>query len=495
MRYGWFAASGAAVGVGFYTYFASRGVPLILLAFALYFLVFHRMAFLRHWRGFALALVIATLLGVPLLVVLSQNPDAEARVAELAAPLYALRGGDPSMLVEYALRTLGMFAFTGDDEALYNIPYRPVFGVVGAAFFVIGVAVGLWRWREPAHAFLLLWFAAGLAPGALAVPAASLGHTILAQPAAYIFPALGVVWVGQKATAIKSLRSSWAARALLVLAAIYVGAEAARNLYDYFVVRPQDGFVRVLFHTDFMALARYLNDHPEVADIAIGAQIEERWNQAAFDIALERDDVRVRWYDPRTSRLNLFAEGYLAVPHYFFEDPATQYIPAQYRTVVAQTDAYRLYRMPALAEVAPGEDVAFAPGLTLRHASVYPYPGESVYVGTTWQVSAPLDLPARPLFAKPPAPGEPTTPRLEVFVHVLLPDGETPVHAAGGLGVDPYTLHPTDVFELRLTLPWDALAPGAYRVGVGLFDPWTGARYATEDGREMVIVGALEVPE
>lgn len=482
----WFAAAGAAVGVGFYTYFAARGVSLILIAFAGYLLLAHREMFAQRWRGFALALAVIALFAAPLVAILSQNPGAETRVGELAAPLYALRDGDPSMLIEYTLKTLGMFAFSGDDEALYNIPYRPVFGVVGAAFFLVGLAVAVWRWRQPAYAFLLLWMAAGLAPGAMAVPAASLGHTILAQPATMIFPAIGTVWMGQQAARAKLPGSSVAAWAMLALAAIYVGVEGARNLYDYFVVRPRDGFVRVLHHTDFIQLARYLNAHPEITDIAIGAQIEERWNQVVFDIALERDDVRARWHDPREAMVYMPAGGHWALPHYFFDLSAS----VLYRDVVAQTDDFLIARQ---VEAGPGverEETPFALGLT----HVYTYLNSRGYtLGTRWRVGAPLDLPLRQLYAKPPAPGEPDRPRLEMFVHVLPPDSDAPVYATGGFGVDPYTLQVGDLIQLSsLSIPADTLAPGVYRVGVGLFDPWTGARYLTADGREMVIVGELE---
>jgi len=80
-------------------------------------------------------------------------------------------------------------------------------------------------------------------------------------------------------------------------------------------------------------------------------------------------------------------------------------------------------------------------------------------------------------------------------LHVLPADDGEPLIAASGLGADPYTLQPGDLLSVPLDVPLAALAPGRYRLGVGLFDVWTGARWPALDGRDVVIAGELEVPE
>jgi hypothetical protein len=44
-------------------------------------------------------------------------------------------------LSRYSLITLGMFTHEGDEEWLYNIPHRPVFGIVGGILFWAGVGI------------------------------------------------------------------------------------------------------------------------------------------------------------------------------------------------------------------------------------------------------------------------------------------------------------------------------------------------------------------
>lgn len=276
---------------------------------------------------------------------------------------------------------------------------------------------------------------------------------------------------------------------LAALAIVYLGVEGARSLYDYFVVRPQDGFVRVLFHTDFIELAKYLNEHPEIQDIMIGAQINERWNQVAFEMALARSDVRARWYDPDAAVLWGPEGSYWAAPHYLFRLKES----TVYQDIVAENEYFLIVRQPEPGAPPAAGAVPFALGLTEAYAG---FDTKSGTLAVRWRVDAPLDLPARPLYSKPPAPGEPTTPRLEMFVHVLPAGGEAPVFATGRLGVDPYTLRVGDVFYPGGTgIPWLTFEPGVYDIAAGLYDPWTGARYLTADGQDRVIVHTFELPQ
>ena len=200
------------MGLGFYTYFAGRGVPLILLAFMGVVWLLKRPLFHKQWRGWLMMLVATAVLAVPLIINLQGQPASEGRVAELAVPLVEARQGNLEPLREYVVTTLSMFHATGDNEWLYNIPNRPIFGTLSAIFFWAGVLFALgcflrpfWRRlrkqpesnvhtnRALAAAFLLIWWLAGIAPAFISVPPASLGHTILAQPATYILAALPIL--------------------------------------------------------------------------------------------------------------------------------------------------------------------------------------------------------------------------------------------------------------------------------------------------------------
>ncbi|MCA9974962.1 MAG: hypothetical protein KC413_04405, partial [Anaerolineales bacterium] len=266
------------MALGFYTYFAGRGVPLILLAFMGYVLLVAPHIWRRQWRQWGVMLLLALLLALPLLMTLGQQPEAEGRVAELAVPLVAARQGDFGPLWEHVITTLAMFHNNGDGEWLYNIPQRPIFGVIGALFFWLGVALAVYEtmrsvlraasgvWRQRSYppdvsiradalgsTFLLLWWLAGISPAFISVPPASLGHTIMAQPAVYLLAALPVwkisahTWGGEKS------RRQWLLPVLL--AALLVGSIAWRDLPDYFVNWTQRGMVRFLYRADIHEVA------------------------------------------------------------------------------------------------------------------------------------------------------------------------------------------------------------------------------------------------
>lgn len=198
-----YALAGVWMGIGFYLYFASRGVPMILLAFCGYKVLVTRPWLKQQWRGILLMFVLAALLAAPLFMTLSRQPASEARVSELAVPLVEARQGNFGPLQHHVVITLSMFHADGDGEWLYNMPHRPVFGPLGALFFWAGAAIALYYALKPmvlwlhrrlsrqashqsplpeAHAFscafLLIWWLAGISPGFISVPPASLGHAI-----------------------------------------------------------------------------------------------------------------------------------------------------------------------------------------------------------------------------------------------------------------------------------------------------------------------------
>jgi 4-amino-4-deoxy-L-arabinose transferase-like glycosyltransferase len=498
--------------LGFYTYFAGRGVPLILLAFMAYVWLVDRERFRRHWRGWAVMLGMMALLAVPLLVTLSRQPESETRVAEVAMPLVEARAGNFEPLLSHVRITLSMFHSTGDDEWLYNIPNRPIFGPIGAIFFWSGVAVAFWyalqpivsrityhvsrvRQTEPqaatrfslASAFLLLWWLAGISPGFISVPPASLGHTILAQPAVYLLAALPVWRLGtgdwrllKQHLPVSSLQSPVSGLLGLVL----LFSIATRDLSDYFVKWPERGMVRFLYRADIQDVARYLNAHP-MTDVGVSGLLAGPWDKLALEIDLDDDvetpalradaasavEVAVRWFNPERAIL-------LQPPVSFTGYPvAAAY--ADWLEPVGDVHAggYSLSRVTKDLELA--EPVCFVNGLCWVTAVYHP---KTQILELGWQVGRELDLPDMPLISNPPPPGVYAGPRLYVFGQ-LWDIGGNFLTGDDGLWVDPATLQPGDLFiqQHHVQLAEGVVAETAV---FGLYDPMTGERILTEDGRE-----------
>jgi 4-amino-4-deoxy-L-arabinose transferase-like glycosyltransferase len=498
-----FILAGTFMGLGFYTYFAGRGVPLILIAFCIFAFLFARQLIIKRWRGLLLMFGLGLLLAVPLLVTLAQQPESEARVAELAVPIVEARVGNFDPLLRHLDITLSMFHADGDDEWLYNIPHRPVFGPLGAAFFWAGVLIALgytlpplvrWLFRNRrlgedfnshstlSAAFLLLWWLAGISPGFISVPPASLGHTIMAQPAVFILAALPLWW----------LANHWFRERKIVpvtLGLLLIATIALRDLPAYFVEWPQRGMTRFLYRADIHEVASYLNKNPELEDFGITGLLAGPWDRVA--LAIDLDDKRApaaapRWYNPERALLLVPSIGFGGFPT--VQSPFADSL--QFTAGEDGIGGYHLYqvadgRLPSNQELV--DPVCFTNGLCWA-AAVYDVAPQRLEL--EWFVREPLDLPPMPLISNPPPPGVYSGSRLSVFAHLQDSEGRLIV-GDDGLWVDPITLQPGDRFVQQ---HWLAALEGAVGKAAvfGLYDPYTGERILTLDGRDHI---RLEIGE
>ena len=494
-----FALSGLFLGLGFHSYFASRGAPLIPLAFVGYAALVAPGVLRRSWRGLLVMAGVAALVALPLYLAIAAQPAAEARVGELALPLTEALAGDFGRLLDHAVAALAMPHAAGDPEWLYNVPGRPLFGPLGAVAFWLGVALAAGAALQPlirrkessadhpslAAAFVLIWWLVGISPSVLSVPPASLGHAILAQPAFYILAALPV------GALVRWRQVPGRRRALAagLLAALLVGATAARDLPAYFGEWPSRGMVRYLYRADVQDVADFVLHDPAApwpADFGITGLLAGPWDRVALDLALGgRDDVRPRWFDPRRALLLWPDVSFAGYPG--LESPyAAAFEPLPQDGLLAGD--YTLGRVaPPVTPTLDGQvwlneaPICFANGLCWTAAA---YDAASGWLEVQWRTERPLDLPPLPLISNPPPPGVYAGPRLYVFAQLIGPDGAFLV-GDDGLWVDPLTLRGGDAFLQRHALPAPDGAPAA-AVLFGLYDPMTGERILTVDGADHV---------
>jgi 4-amino-4-deoxy-L-arabinose transferase-like glycosyltransferase len=478
------------LALGFYTYFAGRGVPLILIAFMGYIWLIERPLFRQQWRYWAAMLGLMLLLVIPLAVNLSQQPESDARVAELAAPIIEARQGDFTLLFAYTVETLSMFHSTGDNEWLYNIAGRPLFAPLAAALFWSGVALALWYALRPlsrrsapgdpiamAAAFLLLWWLAGIAPGFISVPPASLGHTILAQPATYLLAALPVF--GLRYLVGSSQRADSLRTTLFLLPGLFlVVSVAARDLPDYFYEWPQQPMVRFLYHADVRELAQVVRSEPAAyQDMGVASLLAGPWERLAFelDAGSVAESLRLRWYNPERVLLLHPARSFAYDGFWgpLFHEAAYVRDPA---LTVGRYWLAEVQMAPTIEQ-----SVCFENGLCWETAVFHPDPQ---YLELEWRLDRPLDLPPIPLISNPPPPGVYAGPRLAVFAQFLDENGRF-LFGDDGFWLDPETLHPGDQFRQLHRLDGVPLAEAAV-IAFGLYDPKTGQRILTEDGRDHI---------
>lgn len=472
-----FLLAGGVLGMGLYTYFAAWVAPVILLVFSLYLSLWQRPLWRLHRRRILLMFSLTAMLGLPLARAMARQPADAARVVEVAQPLAAARAGDFAPLLHNVARTFNMIHSDGDDEWLYNIPFRPVFGFVGATAFWLGVALCLWQiWRSltrraapkaPACAFLLAWWLVGISPAFISTPAGSLGHTIAAQPATYLLAALPVGWLGARR-----------GRLTLALAALLVGAVAVRDLPDYFVEWPARGNVRFLYRADIADVARFLPTQPSLTDFGITGLLAGPWDRLALDLDTADLSLRPRWYNPERAIL-LAVGGEPAMNFRGYPETGELYRDLLAAEPAAQVGSYALTTV--IGSWSATLNVCFVNGLCAISAEYTPTTGS---LDLTWQVQRPLDLPPQPIFSFPPPPNVYAGARLSVFAHLWDADGNL-LLTDDGLWVDALSLQPGDVFRQRhyLIAPSDGQAAA---VAFGLYDPLTSQRLPTTAGADHV---------
>ncbi|MCB8976426.1 MAG: glycosyltransferase family 39 protein [Ardenticatenaceae bacterium] len=478
------ALAGLFWAAGVYTYLAGRVLPAIFVGFVLFTAVFHWQKFKTRWPRFAVLGVIAALLCWPLWQAIAANPTGEQRLELLNQAIVALRQGDPLPVLNLTVRALGMYVIQGEQDWLYNEYGRPIFGILTVFFFLGGLLWVLRRWRQPKFALLLLWFFGGTGPSMIAPPAASVTHSIVAQPVAYIFLGVGVTQAWQWLKA----RQPIAATALVALLFIAPGVADGLAFFQTWNRQPE---VAELYQAGITAVADAVQTNSTDGVVLVGGPYVsywQPWNALAFDLATPGDSTAVRWFNPAGAWV-WPAAGFPAA-YYFPEAPLgpQQYDPELQSLFVADAgsseqvfEQYRKFSMSAadqfetrLAEVvaetavswppdflhlpAPQLPINFDNRLHLLAASQPEIVGDAVRFVTYWQVDVADSTP------------------LVAFVH-LTSDGVDIWGQQDWLDVRMAGLQPGDRFVQVHTVPIDPNAvPGLYHLQLGLYRPDSGQR-------------------
>lgn len=494
------AGGGAMIGLAFYTYTASRVLPLVFLVFLIYLMLFHRRVLQGRLPGILTGALIALVLLLPLLLFLRANPGAdEFAFMDFNRPLVALQEGDPLPAVDTARQTLGMFTFSGDPLIFDNIPGRPIFGPAIGVLFYIGLALSLWRWRDPGTALFVIWLGVSLLPGMFSQPAPNFYRTVLSQVVTPVFPALAIVslsaWSGRLFN-----NAQVAYRVTMTLGLILIAWQLARTWRSYFQIWPQVEGIHFFWQESLAETANYLDESSEIQRAAICTSLvdeQDAWWRPAWQslpYLSRRDDLPVGFYDCRKS---------LILPdeptHYIFPDDLPPSVAAEpMRWIIA--DAQRLnaplpetsgavFFMPGsfesgnitsqpacwAPEVGGGQTVLpvnFDSNLALE---AYEYVQEGLDSGgrlsllTTWRLVSQPEMP------------------LTLFTHIMS-DAQTIVAQQDSLPVSLRSLQAGDRFWVlhdQLWLP-EGSSAGDYLVAIGLYNPETLERLpiVEEDGNK-----------
>jgi len=527
---------GLALAATLHIYLAARVGWLLFPLFLAYLALAHRADFRRAWPPALAGLLLGGLLSAPLFLYLRAHPEMQTRLDMLDGPLKAIAAGQWRPVLANVANALLAFVWPGrgDTFLAYNIPGRPVFDAVSAALFVVGLGVCLGRWRRPAYAFLLLWFAIGILPSLITGPTANTTRNLAALPAVFLIPAIGFValmgraWIDQEAAHAKAQRRKSHPRARysssrlspfaplrevfspvtrhwsLVAAVLWLGFAGAVSARDYFARWANAPEVRGAYqHTLAAALAHVAAVYPDAEPVVFSSVYPGAAHDPsiAFVLAAGRPALSrtARWADARWALALPPGVSLAVVPASTPPHPALAAWLAALATVELRPDdldprftVYRLDGDRAAADLAawavPPVDFGGAVELVAaRWLAAGVRPGETAELLTAWRV---LD-PARAGPAGPPTFASDAV----LFSHVL--DG------AGGrlsqhdsLDAPSWAWQAGDLFVQihPLVVPASA-APGEYAALVGFYDRATGVRLPASSGGDTATIPSLVIEE
>lgn len=172
----WFLLSGLATGAGLYLYFASRLVPILLIAFAAYLFYWQRTGQARapRLRGQHIALWLGALVIIfdPMgLFFLDHAKEFNSRASfvflfsdspintrEQKLKIYTGSEDVPTALAVQVYRYATLFNVGGARDGQYGNTL-PLVEYYTAVFFVLGLAYALYHTPQPRYMLLLLWLA------------------------------------------------------------------------------------------------------------------------------------------------------------------------------------------------------------------------------------------------------------------------------------------------------------------------------------------------
>jgi len=271
---------------------AIAAAPLFVL-YLIYLVLTDRERFRRHGGWFGAALAAAALLAAPHLLA----PSTWARASAQAGPLQAAAQGNLRPLLQKTLEALGTYSFRGDTLVTYNIPGRPILDPVTSVFFYAGIALCLWRWRSPAHAFLLLWLVLGTAPSLVTGAWSSTLHSGAAKVPVFVLPALFAVEAGRYLT---RRSGPLPGRVFTVCCIVWLLVVAGVTGYDYFIRWGESPDARAAYFSNLAGVVDYLEDTDYSGVVTLSSPFPDLPHDPfVAALRLHRDDLSVRWFDAR----------------------------------------------------------------------------------------------------------------------------------------------------------------------------------------------------
>jgi hypothetical protein len=411
-----------------------------------------------------------------LLVYLVSNSGVESRISEVDQPLRALVQGDLKPALENTIKIIAMFGLRGDPLWRQNVAYLPVFDVVIAVLFTIGLVISLWRWRQERYMFVILWLITSTIPSIVTIDAPSSIRIINALPVLGIFPVIGleVIHFFNRLSTVSTRLSPVLKRnvtiiGLLLLFVWHIG----RTWRAVFYTWPTNDEVQFVWQKALTDAAGYLDQMADAQPVAIGGWTPDTMDPPTMELTLKRDDLSLRHFDPGRAVI-VPVRGRLVYPSDLPLHPLLATTLAEHDVYPQPMGSFTVLdtdgSLAGLSDATPlatfGDEISLI-GKNVNGNS------DDIDVVLIWRVERLPDDGRR------------------IYLH-LLDESDDIVVQDDAMGAPAAYWQPGDIIIQRHTIERPDSA-GRYRVLVGIYDPATGLRLLTEDGADSVAVESVTI--
>ena len=474
----WWAVLGFAICVAatIHTYLAARVLWLLYPIYLAYLVLSHRAIFQRIWKPVMAGLILAGLMVIPMFAYVEAHPEAETRLQMLEGPVQSLLSGKLGPILSNAWEALLAFVWQGygDHFLAYNIPGRPVLEVATALFFLGGLVVCLRRVRQPAYAFVLIWFGVGILPSLVTGPEANTTRNLAALAPTYILAAIGFMTVAALTTKRWGRPARIASAAILALWLFFAGLT---TIVDYYIHWAQSPDVRAAYQHTLVEALDYLagqsaNQTTVISTIYPGPAHDP----SIARVLLSGDMADLRWVDARQAIIYPGGQAaQLILPSSTPLHPAFAGLVRPVDTIDMRPDdldpAFSSYDLLDPAWVSPDTSLNFGNALNLIGSEWLDgslAPGETAELMTIWQVTDPA-------MAGPVVPPAFET-DMVLFTHVINETGDI-IAQQDSLEAPSWDWQAGDVFiQMHPVFIPDGVRPGLYETTVGIYDRSSGER-------------------
>ena len=163
------AMGGLVLGLGMYTYLGIRMAALAIFIYLGYRALVEKNFLKRNWQGVLLFILMFVMTFAPLGFTYVKDTFTFTNRSEQISILNDIQqaGGSIQPLLTSVKRHLLMFNVAGDHNPRHNLPGAPMLDPITGAFFLMGAAWSLWRWKDHRRGLVIIWIGITLLGGIL----------------------------------------------------------------------------------------------------------------------------------------------------------------------------------------------------------------------------------------------------------------------------------------------------------------------------------------